>query len=277
MNLNTANIEGKFYISAFPKAGLHLLDLMLRPMAMPMAYNPTWNTPWAGMYRGNSWTTEMVPQQQITLKISRLIPGHFLKGHLGYTPEMSMFLFLSGITHYIVYRDLRDIAVSQTYHILDEENLLFSHPDKQMFWDLGGFDEILEAVLIGLDKYAGLFDRWKLYAPWLNSTWAMAMRFEDVIADPLTWAKKMILHFYDRMETVLDIDPEGRQLSDKQLEEIAMEMVATSLRTGLSPTFRKGVPGEWKIRFNDRHKDLFKQLDEENWLVKLDYEKDKEW
>ena len=63
----------------------------------------------------------------------------------------------------------------------------------------------------------------------------------------------------------------------KQLEDIAMEMVATSLRTAISPTFRKGIPKEWKTHFNDHNKDLFKELDEGNWLVKLGYEENKDW
>ena len=277
MNLNTQNIEGKFYLNGFPKSGMHLIDLMVRPMAVPMAYDPTWNTPWAGMYKGNSWTTERVKLEKITLRISRLIPGHFLKGHLGYLPAMNDFLYYSGITHYFIYRDLRDVAVSQTYHIIDKEGLLFGHPDKQLFWDLGGFDEILKAVLVGLDKYAGLFERWELFAPWLDEDWIMRLCFEDVIRDPMFWAREMILHFFNRMETILEIPRDKRQVSEKHLDEIAMEMVATSLRTGLSPTFRKGVPGEWKTHFKDHHKDLFKQLDEGDWLVRMGYEEDKSW
>ena len=267
MKLNTANIEAKFYLNGFPKAGLHLLDLMVRPIAMPMGYDPTWGTPWAGMYKGNSWTTRMMRKEQITLKLSRVTPGHFLKGHMGYTDVVNDLLFWSGVTHYFIYRDLRDVAVSQTYHIMSEEMEQFAHPAKEEYKALGGFDEILEAVLVGMDEYAGIFERWELFAPWLDQEWVMKLRFEDIINDPLQWAIKIVNHLFERTEFLLNIPKKGRQIKGEQLEDIAMEMVATSLRTAVSPTFRKGIPKEWKTHFNDHNKDLFKELDEGNWLV----------
>ena len=160
---------------------------------------------------------------------------------------------------------------------MSEEMEQFAHPAKEEYKALGGFDEILEAVLVGMDEYAGIFERWELFAPWLDQEWVMKLRFEDIINDPLQWAIKIVNHLFERTEFLLNIPKKGRQIKGEQLEDIAMEMVATSLRTAVSPTFRKGVTKEWKTHFKDHHKDLFKQTDEENWLVRLGYEEDDNW
>jgi hypothetical protein len=249
---------------------------MVRPIAMPMNYDPAWHTPWAGMYQGNSWTTKMQRPEQITLKLSRIKPGTFLKGHLGYWEPANTLLYWSGITKYFMYRDFRDVAVSQAYHIMSDNAEAFSHPIKDELRALG-LDKVLEHVIVGKDIYAGIFERWELYAPWLEEEWVMKVRFEDLLHEPLPWAKKIVEHFLDRTEFVLNIPRAGRQIEGEQLEDIAMEMVATSLRTAISPTFRKGITGEWKTHFNDRHKFLFKETDVNNWLVELGYEKDRDW
>ncbi len=277
MKLNSANIEGKFYLNAFPKAGLHLLDLMVRPIAMPMPYDPAWHTPWAGMYKGSSFVLSLQRPNQITLKLSRVQPGHFLKGHMGYKDFVVDYMFWGGITHYFMYRDLRDVAVSQTYHIMADEQMVFVHPGRDQFMELGGFDEILEAVIVGLDEYVGIWRRWEEFDPWLYEAWIHPIRFEDAINKPLEVSIKMLNHFFSRMEELLGIPDRTRQVTDEQVEEIAMEMVATGLRKKISPTFRKGLIGEWRTHFKDYHKDLFKQHDEEGRLIELGYEKDKDW
>ena len=81
---------------------------------------------------------------------------------------------------------------------------------------------------------------------------------------------------FDRMAFILNIS-EHRNITDEQLEDIATEMVHTSRQTQHSPTFRKGLTGEWRTYFNDSHKALFKELDEDDWLMSLGYEKDKDW
>ena len=229
------------------------------------------------MYKGSSFVLSLQRPNQITLKLSRVQPGHFLKGHMGYKDFVVDYMFWGGITHYFMYRDLRDVAVSQTYHIMADEQMVFVHPGRDQFMELGGFDEILEAVIVGLDEYVGIWRRWEEFDPWLYEAWIHPIRFEDAINKPLEVSIKMLNHFFSRMEELLGIPDRTRQVTDEQVEEIAMEMVATGLRKKISPTFRKGLIGEWRTHFKDYHKDLFKQHDEEGRLIELGYEKDKDW
>jgi hypothetical protein len=276
MRLNTKDIEGKFYISGFPKAGLHLLDLMLRPMAMPMGFDPLWRTPWAGMYEGNSFTLERIRPELTTLKMSRVQPGFFLKGHLGCDPDIERFMYLMGFTHYFIYRDLRDVAVSQAHHIMVEDEEDFPHSGKAEMRP-HGFDWVLRKVIEGYEEYVGIFDRWELYAPWLDVDWTFNMSFEEVVADRLNAAMAMIDHFFERMSFILDVPEDKNLVEYDQKFMVAEEMVKLSKRTKISLTFRKGITGEWKNEFKDEHKQLFKDLDVNNWLVRLGYEKDKDW
>ena len=276
MKLNSANIEGRFYLNAFPKAGLHLLDLMIRPMAMPMPHDPMWNTPWAGMYQGNSWTTEQYKTELLALKISRVTPGNFLKGHLGCDQRIEQFLYLMGITKYFIYRDFRDVAVSQAYHIMVEDPDDFPHPGKAEM-QKEGFDSVLMNVITGYKEFPGVMERWELYAPWLNIDWVFSVSFEDIIADRLGMAEKMIDHFFGRMSFILEIPAGAKHILDEQRLDIAKEMVKTSKRTRLSTTFRKGLVGEWKTHFKEQHIQAFKEHDIYNWLIRLGYERNANW
>ncbi len=276
MKLNSANIEGRFYLNGFPKAGLHLLDLMLRPMAMPMPHDPLWNTPWAGLYRGNSWTTEQYKMELLALKISRVTPGNFMKGHLGCDSRIERFLYYMGITKYFIYRDFRDVAVSQAYHIMVEDPEDFPHPGKAEM-QKHGFDSVLLDVINGYREFPGVMERWELYAPWLDVDWVFSVSFEDIIADRLGWAEKMIDHFFGRMSFILEIPTGDKYIPDEQRLDIAQEMVKLSKRTRLSTTFRKGLVGEWETHFKEQHIQAFKEHDVNNWLVRLGYEGDVDW
>lgn len=299
MKLNTAAFDAKFYLNGFPKAGLHLLDLLCRQICMPMPYDSVWNTPWAGMYKGNSWTLFQVRLREATFKMGRVQPGHFMKGHMGFHPDIETFMYFFGLNHIFIYRDLRDVATSQVYHILSDEDAVFSHKGKEALQALGGFDEILEAVLVGFGEpdptqpavsqyqYPGLLERWEHYVPWFNYAWEsgqidryhwlLPIKFEDIVGDRVKMGKVILDYVFSRMEFILNLDPAQRQVTEEQLTDIATEMAWKSTRTGASPTFRKGLTGEWRSHFKDYHKDLFKELDTGNWLVKLGYEEDKNW
>lgn len=183
-------------------------------------------------------------------------------------------MWFAGIAHIFVYRDPRDVAISQAHHILsDREELM--HPSRERYRELGGFDEVLAAVIEGIEGFPGVMHRWELYAPWLNVSWTFKLRFEEALTDPASMAERLIRYGLDRVGAIFDLRLEP---SVKSMEEMAAAMVGNAVdRKRESLTFRKGTIGEWRASFTEEHKRLFKETDKNNWLVRLGYENDRAW
>ncbi len=271
----------KLYLNGFPKSGLHMLVLMARPLVAPVAPNdedeifPGVLAAWSGTHKGNSWKRERTPVEWTTFKIGRVGPGQFIRGHSAYDLELANFLWLMGIGHIFIYRDLRDVAVSQVYHIMTAAETGKGHPNPQKFLDLGGFDEMLEAVIVGLDDYTGVVERWGFYAPWLKVPWTLRMKYETMLHRPHEMAEIILRYTFARSPGIYDFGTgieEGEWLAD-----VVEEMVKTSRRTDLSPTFREGRVGDWRTHFTQKHIRLFKEVDKENWLVRMKYEQSSDW
>lgn len=273
--LNSEAMGLKFFLNGFPKAGLHLLDLLMRPLAQPMIDDALWNTPWVGMFKQHSWSNERHATRHICYRLGRVQPGRFQKGHLGFDSTMASFMYNLGVVHVFIYRDLRDVAVSQVYHILDnsvaEDSGLaqFAHPGSARLQMMGGFDEILSAVIAGFDQFPGILDRWEQYQPWLEQTESSrvhCVKFEDVMEDPIMTSMNIIKYMFTRL-----FESTGGEATNVPYEEIAGDMWRFAQRTDLSPTFREGRVGGWREHFKPFHIAQFQALDQSDLLAGLGY------
>lgn len=267
----------RWYLNGFPKSGTHLLVSMLLPQARPMPPQQFHPREWVGTFQFNSWSEEWGNIRRICYGFGHLRPGHYYKGHCGYTTELANFLWHLGVAHVFIHRDLRDVAVSQTHHILsDKEN--WKHPEKDKYRDLGGFDEALEAVIVGLQTekayYPGVVARWAYYAPWLEKDWVLPVQYRDLRLEPVEWAGKILEYGLWRLADTwgMELIKPGEAFAD-----VVQEMADSSQDTDTSPTYRKGMVGGWREAFTERHKRLFKETDKDGWLVRLGYEEDAEW
>ena len=271
--LNTARLGARFYLNGFPKSGLHLLAQMMSPVATMMP--PDWlEAPWVGMFQGKSFTEEMAPIDQVTFGLARTKEGHYMKGHCGYDPDLERYMFYSGIIHLFIYRDFRDVAVSQAFHILSSDNVTRFHPDKYLYKDLGGFDDILSAVINGIDIYPGVMARWEHYAPWLGVDWTLSMKFTVLRNEPVIAAEFIIQHMVDRLTRILRM---GTKIDHEILKLVVVSMSQAGKFRTKSPTFRKGNVGDWKEHFTEKHVEEFKESDVNNWLLKLGFEMEEDW
>lgn len=264
----------KWYLNGFPKSGLHLLELMISPVAVAMQGCRWLADHWLGTFQYSSWSNRWQSMQEYLQKMSRLTAGHYYKGHSGHRREIDEWMQYAGIAHVFVYRDLRDVAVSQAHHILSCDDVRFHHPAPHAYKALGGFNEILSACIEGLGAFPGVVDRWALYAPWLDCKWVLSLRYEDILENPEAAARQMMEYGIERT-----LKPFGLNIrvSQQLFGKAIAEMVEMGGRTGLSPTYRKGQPGEWRERFTDAHRALFKETDTAGWLVKLGYEDLEDW
>ena len=270
--INSADIGAKFYLNGFPKAGLHLLTQMVKPIAKEMPKDQ-FDTPWVGMFQGSSYRIDRTPLGQITFGVGRTREGHYMKGHCGYDMDVDAFLNFLGIMHIFVYRDLRDVAVSQAFHIMAADNKRLFHPDPGLYRKLGSFDKVLSAVIEGIDVYPGVMERWTFYATWLEVDWVLSLSFEKMRYHPEESATEILQYMILRLASIRS----SEAVVDLEVVKYTVDlMVKSAKRTHHSPTFRKGEACNWRHHFTPEHVEKFKETDP-GWLVELRYEKDDNW
>ena len=263
------SIKPRIYMNGFPKSGLHLAVLMGRCLA----HKPACDYAWASSFSQNAWGTQWLPDSRIYPNLARLQDNTWLKGHCGYKAEVEQYLFHHGVSKIFVYRDLRDVLISQSYHVIDEDDEKYYHPDKEMFRKMATHEDVIMACLTGVGPYAGLLDRWELYAPWLWINWVHQIRFEDMVMRPEETSREFIEYVYQRMGLVYGIKT---VIPDEVMDDAVALMLKAMGRKQDSMTFRKGKVGGWKDEFTPRIKQEFKKR-AGSWLIELGYEEDDNW
>jgi len=267
-------LEAKWILNGFPKSGLHLVTNMLRPVVKPMPPGQFRAKHWSGTFREHSWSNEWANMDLMYFQMSQVQMGHYLKGHIGHTLEIEDFLWKLGVAKVFIFRDLRDVVVSQAHHILNENDDRFVHPGKDEYRALPDFDAVLEACIVGLGEWPGVLARWELYAPWRDVKWVLPVRYERAREIPHIVAGELLKYSVARVGGLI-----GISISDvgEGYAPVCKMMADASQQTEFSPTFRKGEIGGWREAFTERHKQLFKQVDENDWLIQLGYERDHNW
>lgn len=254
----------KLMLNGFPKSGLHLLGLMCTAFVSGIQDEMVSNL-WSGI--NGAWALEPLDLNDRLFKFSRINDGQFVFSHSVCNERLVEFLWYSGIGIVFLYRDPRDVAVSQTYHVLSEDDTCV-HAGKELYRALGSFDDALAAVITGIDRYPGVMDRWESYRGWLEIPWVLSVRFEDLRTESVEWSKTIFIYALNRVAMMfgkrVEIEPES-------LEQVAQTMIEHGDRTELSSTFRKGRIGDWRETFTPRHVELFKQSDEHDRLAAMDY------
>ena len=255
----------KLTVNGFPKSGLHLALLMALCLVEEQAHSVSW----IGTFEDHSWTTNWFDDMGIYRRIARNREGAYLKGHLGYRDDIAEFMDRCGIQMSFAYRDLRDVAISQSFHVISEsENSL--HSGKELYRAMPNQEARIIACINGVKKYAGLIERWELYAPWLDVDWVHPLRFEDMRLEPIRTSLGYTRYVYKRMAEVNRVDVEP---SEAEINTRAFRMaMAMEERGKVSPTFRRGIPGQWREYWTDKIDKAFDKAGGHEWNQKLGYE-----
>ena len=255
----------KMYLCGFPKAGLHAAERIMLGMFLPMYAEDNW-------YGTNAWSVDKHGLKEAALELATIQRGCYIKGHTGYLKSLEAVLVGLGIGLVFVYRDLRDVVVSQAHHILQvavDDGL--NHPGHELYAD--NLEEVMMQVIDGVPGYDGIIDRWETYTPWLDCDWILPMRFEDIIKTPERECGRFFDYAYELAKT--DSNVVG-VLLDTNIRNVAINgMLLEMQQTKMSPTFRKGKVGGWKREFTPETVEAFKAKDND-WLYKLGYAK-KDW
>ena len=249
--------------NSFPKSGTHLLTQVLAGFSQ---LGPVVNSglPAVTVYEGSTGIQRSV--KSIITEINRLRPGDVGYGHLHALPEIIPTLCREGIAPYFILRDPRDVVVSHVFYVTEKAAKHVHHDYYTR--ELSNFDERLQVSIEGrpeLDiSFPDIYSRFEPYMPWLERAEVLLLRFEDFITNKEKTIGKVFDHAVAR----------GFRYQGER--QYAVEILASSIDTTRSPTFRSGKVGGWREHFTVDHKDLFKKY-AGDLLVKLGYETGLDW
>jgi len=257
----------RLYLNGFPKSGTHILVTM----AVGMLKKVSREHNWLGNLTGQSFKAEIANVDKVLKVINAWDASVFLKGHMAYDPKIAEAFVENSVAKAFIFRDFRDVAVSAAYHA-QRENGVF--PEKEFYQDLP-FDECLKRIITGDEIIDGVMDRWELFAPWLEEDWVLKLCFEDYIEHRQEVIGLFIRYVYGKTARY-----QGLNVTlDKDDYETMVDHIAsiTDRSPDISPTYRKAQSGQWKSHFTEEHKELFKETDKNNWLMRLGYAEDRDW
>jgi sulfotransferase 6B1 len=244
-----------------PKSGSHLLLQILNGFTRIIPYkyveaDPIRTIEKAGRRRSN---------EEVLSALTRIPPGVIGWGYLEATPENIAYLCQPHRVNYFIYRDPRDMLVSQVFFATDMHE---EHGMHEFYSSLPDFGERLKVAITGID-HDGLYmvsvkQRYASVFEWLEQPHVMCIRFEDLI------------HQRDATLAAMLDEVESTDYKITMPREKALSILAQAIRPRKSHTFRTGKTGGWREHFTVEHKNLFKDV-AGDLLVKLGYEKDNNW
>ncbi len=261
-------VAPKLYLNGFPKSGTHLLDCMaINVMAQA---NPSDN--WMGNVDKSGFGTHLIHMDTFPKMLEEVPMHRYVKGHLAWDKNIVQSFIDNHWCQVFIFRDFRDVAVSMAYHAQkDKEGTNF--PKKGKYEEME-YTEVLKRVITGDENISGVMDRWELYAPWLYEDWVLKFDYGDVMGNKEGAGEWFIKYLLEQTGQYLDFRPEIDGASYNKLMHRIMYRLEQPER---SPTYRNGKTGDWKEHFTKEHKELFKESDKNNWLIRLGYENDRTW
>jgi len=258
-----ANLPTLLGIS-FPKSGTHLLDQILLGFSDVAPYAKRLHSFYAE-YEGESGRKRS-PEQALKW-LDALRSGDVASAHLFARPDAIARVTTSGFVPYFIFRDPRDVVVSHVFYVTDMEA---RHVHHGYYQSLPGFNARLKISILGrpdLDvEFPDIAARFAPYLGWLGQDSVMKIHFEDLVNDRVAALNRIIDHFLARVP----LSPSGTS------RQLILESLEAAINPQRSPTFRSGKTGEWKKRFTDEHKKIFKDV-AGDLLIRLGYEKDNNW
>ncbi len=248
---------------SFPKSGTHLLDQVLLGFSKVAPFARRLHSFYAE-YEGASGRKR--PPEQALAWLDSLHPLDVASAHLFARPEAVARVTSGAFIPYFIFRDPRDVVVSHVFYVTEMEP---NHVHHRYYTErLKTFEERLMVSILGLPdanvEFPDIAGRFAFYVDWLDHPQVLPLHFEEFILDRRAALEKVADHFFRRVDT----------LRASRGEVLAA--LAASIQPRKSPTFRSGKTGEWRKYFTAEHKRAFKDV-AGDLLIRLGYEKDKDW
>jgi len=244
-----------------PKSGSHLLWQILNGFTLIMPYAYVKAEPVRTIKKDGGRRTA----EKVATDLRRIPRGVIGWGYVEATPENLAVLCKQDRVNYFVYRDPRDLLVSQVFFATDMHE---GHGMHGFYQSLPDFGERLKVAITGVDrdglKMVSVKQRYEGVFEWLEQSGVMCIRFEDLINNR-----------DETLNAMLDeVEKTGYKIPIPREKSLAL--LVKAIQPKKSQTYRSGTTGGWKEYFSEEHKALFKDV-AGDLLVKLGYEEDNDW
>ena len=248
-------------VNSFPKSGTHLLAQLAAALPDCVNYG-TFLASMTSSFRFRERSTRNTSQL-----IRRFVAGEMVRGHLFFRPQFARELKARNVVHFFIYRDPRDVVVSEA-HYLREMNPW--HRLSPFFRQVDSIEETIKLSIVGLEPamtgvhYPNIAARYARYQGWLIDPDCLSIRFEDLLSDGLEAIVRRMAEFYA-----------ARCGRDLNLEACVAAMIA-NIAPQKSHTFRSVKKAGWQKEFTAEHRRLFDAV-AGDLLIELGYEPDHAW
>ena len=165
--------------NSFPKSGTHLLVQVLEGLPNRVNY---------GAFLGRD---ELVSVRERSADntcrfIRGFVPGEIIRGHLYYELLYADELAKRSAVNYFIYRDPRDVVVSEAHYLRDMNRW---HRLHAYFRKAKSMEDAIMLSINGLDppvpgiNYPNIAARFARYVGWLDWDDCLSMRFEDLVSE----------------------------------------------------------------------------------------------
>lgn len=247
--------------NAMPKSGSHLLIQVLLGLTKIGPFVDPGLSPLT-----RSANNRNLPEVSVLANLHNLQPGDIAYAYLHAREPYLSELSRPNVAAFFIYRDPRDVIVSQIFYALEMHRGHGMH--RYYAEELHSMEERINTAINGVQtataQLSPIRTKYEHYLGWLKQTSALALRFEDLILQRRPALERILDHLAGR----------GFSLQPPRAEAVAALESAIAPRA--SGTFRKGQPGEWKQHFSEQNKQAFKAATGD-LLQALGYEKDAAW
>ncbi len=246
--------------NSVPKSGTHLLSQILAAFPGAVDYGTFWaSTP--------SLTLRERSDRAMARRVAGVVPGELVRAHLFHGPEARRAVRERSIVHFLIYRDPRDVVVSETHYLTHMNRWHRAHG---LFRRLATDSERLRLAIEGNTSgsgpaYGSVRERYARYLDWLEEEDVFPVRFEDLVGPRRRETLLAMARFYGERCQGEAPDPERLAAA-----------AAANIRPERSHTFRSGSTGGWASSFQAGHKEAMKEV-AGDLLVRLGYEEDRGW
>jgi hypothetical protein len=169
----------------------------------------------------------------------------------------------ANVKHVVLFRDLRDVAVSYVYYVRQTP----WHPEQPIYKSLSTREGLAKFAERTLPAYADWVRSWQKHR---DPRASLILRYEEMLANTPGLTARVAHHF-------------GLDSSPKTISRIVQVHSFQRLSKGRQQGeesqcsfFRKGVSGDWKNHFSPALKDIYKRLIGD-FLIEFGYEQDYSW
>jgi hypothetical protein len=247
--------------NAKPKSGSHLLLQVLNGFTRIMPYRYVQAEPVRTILKSG----DRLSNENIVQALKRIPPGVIGWGYVDASPQNVEFLTAAGRVNYFIYRDPRDLLVSQVFFATD---MYEEHGMHEYYKSLPDFASRLSVAITGIQRddlyMVSVKQRYEGVFQWLATPGVLCIRYENLVNEREATLNVML----DEVEKTGYVIPVPR--------EKALSILVQAIQPSKSHTFRAGKTGTWKQYFTDEHRKLFKDV-AGDLLVRLGYEKTNDW